>query len=81
VRLELTHTGFTARRSDRLSYGHHQRAWQESNLRRRELQSRASPLGHMLNNFQRAGQGSNLSLPVLETGVPPLELPTRDDDA
>ena len=27
--------------------------------------------------MQHAGQGSNLSLPVLETGVPPLELPAH----
>ena len=80
MRLELTRTRFTAWRSDRLSYGHHldRRAWQESNLLKRGLQPRAFPIGHMLGILKHAGQGSNLSLPVLETGVPPLEHPARD---
>ena len=48
---------------------------QGSNLRLRGLQPRAFPLGDVVENAKHAGQGSNLSLPVLETGVPPLELP------
>ena len=40
----------------------------------RALQARTWPLGHVV-KIKHAGQGSNLPLPDLEAGVPPLELP------
>lgn len=40
----------------------------------RALQARTWPLGHVV-KIKHAGQGSNLLLPALEAGVPPLELP------
>ncbi len=57
----------------------------------RALQTRALPLGHVVANphpcplpeyrererKKHAGQGSNLSLPDLESGAPPLGLPAR----
>ena len=38
------------------------------------------PLGHVVVGHQHAGQGSNLSLPDLEAGAPPLGLPAREVD-
>jgi hypothetical protein len=49
-----------------------QRRWLDLNQRKRELQSRALPLGHIV---KHAAQGSNLPFPALETGAPPLALP------
>jgi hypothetical protein len=43
----------------------------------RALQARTWPLGHVviIKSSKHAGQGSDLPLPDLEAGVPPLELP------
>src|SRR5213083_839242 len=41
-----------------------QRSWQDSNLRERELQSRASPLGHMIDSAQCAA--------TRRTGIEPV---------
>ena len=44
----------------------------------RALQARTWPLGHVVDikSSKHAGQGSNLPLPDLEAGIPPLELPS-----
>jgi hypothetical protein len=52
-----------------------QRRRQESNLHPTEVAAPRLTTRPRRQRKKHAGQGSNLSLPVLETGVPPLELP------
>ena len=74
MRFELTTTGATSRRSVHLSYGH-----TDHDRNRTCITGFADP--HLAirsrGPIKRAGQGSNLPLPDLEAGVPPLELPAH----
>ena len=82
MRFELTTTGATSRCSVQLSYGH-----MDHDRNRTCMSGFADPhaapgrrrdfaFGHVV-RIKCAGQGSNLPLPDLEAGVPPLELPAH----
>ena len=76
--LEPTRSGFTARRSDQLSYSHHHK--EDDGRNRTCVSGGCSSAPHRsatssLANTQHAGLGSNQSLPDLEAGAPPLGLP------
>jgi hypothetical protein len=77
VGFEPTRTRFTASCSTNLSYGH-----RDHGRNRTCVSGLCRPAPHRsatwsCSNVTRAAQGSNLPLPDLESGVPPLELPAQ----